>query len=366
MKVLNLLTSGSAGGIESLCRDIGCNSQFENGFVFLFGGGTIYEQMKQMGLRTYSFQDKGKKISLKKLNELKKIAEEYDIIAAHHGDPFLKLYHWILSKMLKKKYVTFVHSCYEDEQFYPENKVKKYIAHKIFQEDMKCSDKIIFVSKAGKKSCMSAFDIAEDKAVVVYNGIGRDKIQQGKNNVISPKEPYRVTYIGRLERVKGVHLLLEAVNKLKNEYSSEVSIVGTGTEKENLKQLTQTLKIDHIVTFYGQQQDVIPFLKNTDIFVYPSVWQEVFGISLVEAMAFGIPCITNRVGGIPEIIEDGKSGFLCEAVTAEALMVQMRKVIHLIQSDDIKKISINAKIRAEQFSILHTVDGLRDVYQTLL
>ena len=66
MKVLNLLTSGNAGGIESLCRDIGVNSQFENGFCFLFEGGTIYEDMKKIGLKTYLLKDEGGCISLKK------------------------------------------------------------------------------------------------------------------------------------------------------------------------------------------------------------------------------------------------------------------------------------------------------------
>ena len=56
---------------------------------------------------------------LKKYRKLKEIAKEYDIIAVHHGDPFLKLYHYLLSKNLKNKYVTFVHSSYERKIFLP-------------------------------------------------------------------------------------------------------------------------------------------------------------------------------------------------------------------------------------------------------
>lgn len=67
MKVLNLLTSGRAGGIESLCRDIGVNSDFENGFCFLFGDGAIYQQMKDMGLKTYCLSKIGEKNKLEKI-----------------------------------------------------------------------------------------------------------------------------------------------------------------------------------------------------------------------------------------------------------------------------------------------------------
>ena len=55
------------------------------------------------------------------------------------------------------------------------------------------------------------------------------------------------------------------------------------------------------------RRDIGKYLKTADIFVYPSICEEVFGISLVEAMSYGVPCVANEVGGIPEILATSKS-----------------------------------------------------------
>lgn len=366
MKVLNLLTSGSAGGIESLCRDIGVNSKFENAFCFVFRGGAICDQMTELGLKTYCLEHCGKKFSIKRFLKLRDIAKEYDIIVVHHGDPFLKTYHYLLKKTLKRKYVTFVHSCYEKEYFYPDNMLKRVFAHYVFQKGLDNSDLVIYVSKAGLKSYREEFDIKTNKSVVIYNGIGVNKLNEGRNWKPLKKDTYNIVYVGRLERVKGVDLLLKAVDEVKEKYPIKVSIVGDGTEKESLKKLAEQLGISDITTFYGQQKEVIPFLKMASIFVYPSICQEIFGISIVEAMAFGIPCISNAVGGIPEIIENGKSGFLCETISSENLAEKLDKVLYLIQNSDIDSIVTQAKKRAEDFSIEKTVDNLYKEYNKLI
>lgn len=366
MRVLNLLTSGETGGIESLCRDIGVSNKFENAFCFVFSGGTICNQMTELGLKTYCLGDCGKKLSLKRFLKIRRIAKEYDIIAVHHGDPFLKLYHYLIMKTLKRKYVTFIHSCYEKKYFYPGNPLKRKFAHQMFQIGLDKSDLVIYVSKVGMRSYAEEFNINENKSTVIYNGIGNDKISEGRNWKTLIEEPFNIVYIGRLEHYKGVDLLIQAVKKLRDQYAIKLSIIGDGKERDYLTHLSEQLEINDITTFFGQQKDVIPFLKRATIFVYPSICQEVFGISIVEAMAFGIPCVANAVGGIPEIIEDRKSGFLCDIATSDALEKKINEVLHIIQNDDIDDISKNAKDRAADFSIMKTIDNLYKKYSELL
>ena len=157
-----------------------------------------------------------------------------------------------------------------------------------------------------------------------------------------------------------------AVSEIKNSYSIKLSIIGDGTERKKLEELSKDLGIGSITTFYGQQKDVIPFLKQADIFVYPSVCQEVFGISIVEAMAFGIPCISNNIGGIPEIIENEKSWFICESTTCKELERKLDEVLKRIKNNKIINISEKAKERAAQYSIKNTVDNLNIEYNTLM
>ncbi|MCI8527881.1 MAG: glycosyltransferase family 4 protein [Lachnospiraceae bacterium] len=365
MKVLNLLTSGDAGGIESLCRDMGEKSTFENGFCFLFRGGSTYEQMRQKGLKTYCFEQDSKKLNFHKYRKLKEIARGYDIIVVHHGDPFLKLYYWLLSKSLKKKFVTYVHSCYEEKYFFHNNRIKKLLAHFMFQLGLDCSDRVIFVSEAGRRSYMSEFRIPDKKSVVVYNGIGLDKLIQGKEFQLSVEIPYNLTFIGRLSKEKGLNNLLAASAVLRKKYDIKLSIVGKGEERVALEQLAEKLNIKDIVEFYGEQQDITPFLKSASIFIYPSVFQEVFGIAIVEAMAFGIPCVAYAVGGIPEIVEDRKTGYLANTISVLSLSEKIEEAIKDIRSGAVCNISEQAKEKAESFSIGITVDKLKRIYDCM-
>lgn len=366
MRVLHLLTGGGIGGIECLCRDIGLYSEFQNGFCFVLYGGIIYQQMKREGLITYCLENYGRAISYKKYKKLKVIAQNYDIITVQHGCPFLRFYYWALSRTLKKKYVTYVHTIFDKVYFYPNHIGKRILAHKITQMGLDCSDKVIFVSEAGRKSYMSEFQLNADKTTVVYNGVGLDKLIEGADFHLKKKYPYHLTYIGRLTKVKGVDLLLKAAAVLKEHYPIIVSIVGDGDSRAELEALSKELRLESIVRFWGQQQDVTPFLKQAGIFIYPSVWQEIFGISIVEAMAFGIPCVANAVGGIPEIIRDKDCGYLNYYLTAESLADTIKNVINDYENESIERIFQRAKERAWDFSIVNTTSRLHDVYREIM
>lgn len=366
MKVLNLLTSGDSGGIESLCRDIGTSCNIKNSFCFLFSIGAAYEQMKTAGLTVYDISSIGKKISFKKLNALKKIAQEYDIIVVHHGDPILKFYFLILHKIFKtKKFVTFVHSCFEEKYFFQDNPLKRKIAYFIFQKGLSVSDHVIFVSKAGQKSYEKVFKLNSSRCHVVYNGIPNDKIEDGKNKIPNQHAPYKLTYIGRLIDIKGVDFLIHAFNLLHTKYDIELSIIGYGEQQKTLENLVCQYNLNNKIRFLGKQSDVKPFLKKTDIFVYPSVCQEVFGISIVEAMAYGCIVIANNVGGIPEIIEDGKSGFLNKKISSESLADCIEKAILLLENGEYTQMSEYAKQTASRFSISNNVSEIEKIYKTL-
>lgn len=366
MKVLNLLTSGNSGGIESLCRDIGKNCRIENGFCFLFNNGTIYDQMKDLGITAYDLSNCGKKLSFEKWNALKNIAKDYDIIVVHHGDPILKLYFLLLHNTFKnKKFVTFVHSCYEEKYFFPENKAKRKIAYSIFQNGLDKSDYVVFVSNAGKISYEKVFKLDSSKCQVVYNGISPDKINDGKNIMPKNHAPYTLTYIGRLVDVKGVKFLINAFNILNSKYDIELSIIGYGPQQEKLENMVKEYNLNDKIHFLGQQSDVKPFLRETDIFVYPSVCQEVFGISIVEAMAYGCIVIANNVGGIPEIIEDKKSGFLNKETSDESLAACIEAAIYMLEKSENVQMSNCAKQTAEKFSINNNIKKLEKIYKTL-
>lgn len=117
------------------------------------------------------------------------------------------------------------------------------------------------------------------------------------------KDKFKIIYVGRLEKNKGVDILLYAIANVKKEYKKniEVGIIGKGTEEEYLKNLCKTLNLNNNVIFYGY----IPFHKlyklysMADLFIHPGRWPEPFGRTIVEAMYFGLPIIVSDVGAPP-------------------------------------------------------------------
>jgi len=121
----------------------------------------------------------------------------------------------------------------------------------------------------------------------------------------------------------GLEYLIKAVAKLhKEDLNIKLTIVGDGPIRDALEALSNNLGLSQIAAFTGSvSNDQVPvYLHDFDIFVMPSVGQgETFGVAAVEAMATGLPVVGSRVGGLPEVIDDQKTGLLVEPANVSAL-----------------------------------------------
>lgn len=113
-----MLTAGGLGGIEILNYDFGLYSKHEQGFAFLFGLGTTYERMLNSGYVVYDLSEYQPKICKERKKKLLEIGQKYDIIAVHHGDPYLKYYYCYVINILKSKGIAFIHSCWDETLFF--------------------------------------------------------------------------------------------------------------------------------------------------------------------------------------------------------------------------------------------------------
>lgn len=357
MRVLHLLTSGHAGGIECLCRDIGACSDFDNGFCFFTDAGIICRQMQEQGLTVYDLSKQGRKFSLHKLWQAAKIAQEYSVIVVHHNDPFLRFYFVLLKLLTRKPAVMDMHSCYAQTQ---SSLVKRVLEEWILRLSLLCSNCVISVSQAVETSFESHLGRRKPR-YVVYNGVSQTLLDQGRGNTPRAEKPFQLTYVGRLIKGKGVDTLLRAGKLLRRKYDIRLCIVGDGKYRGELERICREEGMEDITVFHGQQPSPAPYLEQSTVFVYPSICQEAFGISLLEAMAFGVPCVSNRVGGIPEVISHGKSGLLCDGFTPEELA---EKIQTLLESD-MAAMSRCARETAERFTIQNTVQNLKEVLQRI-
>lgn len=152
-----------------------------------------------------------------------------------------------------------------------------------------------------------------EKLVQIYHSYKADIPEK---TVANPTEPY-VLYVGRLEKIKGVHTLLEA---MRSHPDIKLKIIGYGTQEEELKLLKNSLKLEQ-VEFMGKrsQKEVLQIMQDAAFMVCPSEWYEVLGFTIVEAMLMGKPVIGARIGAIPESVLDGRTGLLFEPGNAAEL-----------------------------------------------
>ncbi len=136
-----------------------------------------------------------------------------------------------------------------------------------------------------------------------------------------------VGVVARLEPEKGHPTLLEAWPAVLRAVPNAVLlIVGEGSRKAELEQLAATLRIAHRVVFTGRRDDVPEVTAALDVAVLPS-YREAQGLSILEAMALSRPVVASRVGGIPEVIQDGVSGLLVAPHDPEALAAAIVRLL---------------------------------------
>ena len=360
MKILNLLATGEVGGIEVLCKDIGLYSEDDNTFVFLFKRGAVYDQMRSLGLKLVDLSEYSVPVRMAKLL---KLSRQFDIVISHHDSLGLSFFYvFLMFFNHKSRFIKISHSCFDPKYYYPYPDIFRNSLRRFnLKYSLRRSDRLLYVSKAGLASFCEVYDVDRKKAVVVYNGVSDEVLTRGKENHPSFDGELRLLFIGRLEEYKGVHLLLQAIAEVKDEMPVKAVIVGDGAETEALKNTAGELGIETLVSFEGAKLDKQKYYEWANAFVYPSVWKEVFGISVVEGLAYGLPCIANRVGGIPEIVGSG-SGILTETSDAAGVAEALRAMYRAYASGALAPMSRNAKETAARFSVRNTVSQLHSIY----
>jgi len=162
----------------------------------------------------------------------------------------------------------------------------------------------------------------------------------------------KIAYVGRLNREKGVKCLIESYKLVIEEVpSAKLIIIGEGKERGNLERLAKQLFPQGNIQFEGlmDHKDVIKIYKNVCVIVTPSLWVENNPLVLYESMAYGIPLIGSKIGGIPDMIKDSYNGYLVEVGKSNELA---KKIIYLLKNK--KKAMMmgerGRKILQEQFN----------------
>lgn len=202
------------------------------------------------------------------------------------------------------------------------------------------SDSIVAVSNYVKDSVISETGLDEAKMLVIHNGA---KIENYEKE-FTEHGILKVLFAGRVERSKGIMILLSSVKDL----DVELIIAGNGALLESAKQRSKELRIEHKVKFLGKldTKQLNDEYKKADILVAPSLRIEGFPMSIVEGMAYYLPIIASKVGGNSDAVFEGRNGFLVEPNDAHELNERIK--FFNTYPEKIKQFGLNSRNLAEQ------------------
>lgn len=208
----------------------------------------------------------------------------------------------------------------------------------------------VFVNSEDMKRRLTPYLHPDTKCHVVYSGIPLEKFPFKQRH----KVPDSATFlqVSRLDYKKGIDITLKAFSRYLKEYDPKATLIiaGDGPLKEELLKLMDSLKMKESVRFLGHvvNEQYINLLHTADVFLHPSVTandgdMEGLPNAVAEAMACGLPVISTRHAGIPELVEHGKSGFLVEERDIAGLFNQMTA----LKMSDIESVSKKAREKIE-------------------
>jgi glycosyltransferase involved in cell wall biosynthesis len=227
----------------------------------------------------------------------------------------------------------------------------------VFEKAVKKCDGIIAISNFVKETVEEACPKSIGKISVNYNGVNTEKFSCIRGTGFDT--PMKILYVGRLIPTKGVILLVDALKMVDIPYS--LDIVGEGPDKENIEDEIKKLGLGENIHLLGARRDIADRAKKADVFVHPALWNEGFGITVVEAMSAGAVCIAFNKGAMPEIIEDGKSGCLVKDFSREGMAKMIKDVYQKLQVDNMINVRLQAQKRANEFVVDNTVKRMQEI-----
>lgn len=244
--------------------------------------------------------------------------------------------------------------------YYP---VEKYLA--------KFTDVIITINQEDYKRA-KGFQILKKGKVKHINGVGIDlqKIESvpasSRNEFGIPDNALLLISVGELNRNKNQKMVIQALNLMK---SSEVIshpiwylVCGKGKYQKKLEHMVEKYRIKDKVIFAGYRADVIGLMKMSDLYVMTS-YREGLPVSMLEAMACGLPVIATDIRGIRELIVQGQGGYLIQPGDEKGLAIQLERTINKLEKEPFGNFN---KVRCKEFDSKKVEQQMEKIYRKVI
>ena len=302
--------------------------------------------------------------------------EDYNIIHTHCSGVAAPLIVGHVAKKLFKKPLVYTVHCCRVSTYHPMSKFDSLINGLIIKTEKYClehADFTIVLTNKTKEAIQQNYEILDNKIAIIPDVIDSEEFI---NNLTDKKikafqQKYRlnnnlkkIVYVGRVANEKGCSVLLDAFNNL-NRDDCELIFYGDGNERLLLEKKIKNMGLQKkcVVTGYLPNTEISLAIKTADLMVMPSLHEE-FGGLILEIASVGKAVIGSNVGGIPTLIEDGKSGLLFECGNSEELAYKINGIID--KPDLLKKYGAELKKNiSKKYSFVDNVNKMERIYKEL-
>ncbi|MFA5134916.1 MAG: glycosyltransferase family 4 protein [Patescibacteria group bacterium] len=217
---------------------------------------------------------------------------------------------------------------------------------------------VIAISAVIREQLTNVIGVPDRSVKLVYCGVDTSRFVMRERRWEHAAR-FNVGCVARLESEKGIEYLLQAINIIREFVPSvRLIVVGEGSERKKLVWLSEQLGLKEIIQWIGYQREVERWYGYFDAYVLPSVKRESFGVTLVEAMASGVPVVASKIGGTQEIIDPGKTGLLAEPGSGRDLADQLLYLYN--NRSEAKEMALRARVKVEERFSLERME--RDFY----
>lgn len=356
--ILYLSTSSGPGGAERVISNLATSLDPERyrAILCLFRPGWIQERSESRGVRTYIIPTHGMTdwrwaLQFKRLLR----QEQVDVIHAHEFDANVQ--GAFVATLSGIPLIATVHG-----KNYFWEKFRRRLAYRWVSRRAT----MVAVSENLKQFIVEKVGASPDRIKVVYNGVDAPKqcdpaeVNACRKELGLPENNQIVGVVGNLYPVKGHQYLIEGIPAVLQKCSNTSFVfAGRGDLETTLKEQVHRLGLEARVHFLGLRQDISRILALLDVFVLPSL-SEGLSMAILEAMIAGKPVVATQVGGNPELVLDGETGFLVPPRDSQALASSVAML--LMSKQRAIQFGERGKRRAEgQFSL----NSMVRTYQTL-
>lgn len=225
------------------------------------------------------------------------------------------------------------------------------------------STAITAVSHNLKQETLNNFNIQKE-IDVIYNFVDVQRFQRKEKEhfkrMIAPNGERIITHVSNFRKVKRVDDVIKIFEKIRKEVPSKLIMIGDGPERTEAEELVkQFCNLQTDVRFLGKQEQVEEIFSISDLFLLPSAYES-FGLAALEAMACGIPVISSNAGGLPEINQQGVTGYLSDVGDVADMA---KNSISILKEDDVlKRFKEAAYKQAHSFTIDKVVPEYEALY----